>query len=67
MTKISILYTNHKSSRFDMRYYVETHMPLAIRAVGVAAGIPKGFCRAWDWRSGTGNGCTVRRDVPLFI
>jgi uncharacterized protein (TIGR02118 family) len=30
MTKISILYPNNKGARFDMRYYVETHMPLSI-------------------------------------
>src|SRR5437867_10527126 len=30
MTKISILYPNDKGSRFDMRYYVDTHMPLSI-------------------------------------
>ena len=30
MTKISILYPNKKGSRFDMRYYVETHMPMSI-------------------------------------
>jgi uncharacterized protein (TIGR02118 family) len=30
MTKISILYRNKKGSRFDMRYYVETHMPMSI-------------------------------------
>ena len=30
MTKISILYPHNKSSRFDMRYYVGTHMPLSI-------------------------------------
>lgn len=31
MTKISILYPNTKGSRFDMRYYAETHMPMSIR------------------------------------
>lgn len=30
MTKISILYPNHKTSRFDMDYYIGTHMPLSI-------------------------------------
>src|SRR4051812_21877482 len=30
MTKISILYPNSKGARFDMRYYVETHMPLSV-------------------------------------
>jgi uncharacterized protein (TIGR02118 family) len=30
MTTISILYPNNKGSRFDMRYYVNTHMPVSI-------------------------------------
>jgi uncharacterized protein (TIGR02118 family) len=30
MIKISILYPNDKNGRFDMRYYVDTHMPLSI-------------------------------------
>lgn len=30
MIKISILYPNNKGARFDMRYYVDTHMPLSI-------------------------------------
>jgi uncharacterized protein (TIGR02118 family) len=38
MTKISILYPNDKGSRFDMRYYVETHMPLAIRLLSAHSG-----------------------------
>jgi uncharacterized protein (TIGR02118 family) len=30
MIRISIMYPNNKGSRFDMRYYVETHMPMSI-------------------------------------
>jgi uncharacterized protein (TIGR02118 family) len=30
MIKISIFYPNHKDSRFDMDYYLNSHMPLAI-------------------------------------
>lgn len=30
MTKISILYPNAGGSKFDMRYYIDTHMPLAV-------------------------------------
>jgi len=30
MTKISILYPNNQGSRFDMSYYVGTHMPMSI-------------------------------------
>lgn len=30
MTRISILYPNNKASRFDMQYYVGTHMPMSI-------------------------------------
>jgi uncharacterized protein (TIGR02118 family) len=31
MIKLSILYPNKPGSRFDMGYYVGTHMPLAMR------------------------------------
>ncbi len=30
MIKISILYPNKKGSRFDMDYYLNTHMPMSI-------------------------------------
>ena len=38
MTKISILYPNSKGSRFDTRYYVETHMPLSISLLSAHPG-----------------------------
>jgi uncharacterized protein (TIGR02118 family) len=38
MTKISILYPNDKSARFDLRYYVETHMPLSISLLSAHPG-----------------------------
>jgi len=38
MTKISILYPNNKGSRFDMHYYVETHMPLSINLLSAHPG-----------------------------
>ena len=38
MIKISILYPNKKGGRFDMRYYAETHMPLAIALLSVHCG-----------------------------
>lgn len=31
MIKISILYPNNSGSRFDVGYYFETHMPMAIK------------------------------------
>ncbi|MHB1656019.1 MAG: EthD family reductase [Burkholderiales bacterium] len=31
MIRISILYPNNKGSRFDVSYYVETHMPISIK------------------------------------
>jgi hypothetical protein len=31
MIKLSILYPNKPGSRFDMNYYVATHMPLAMK------------------------------------
>jgi uncharacterized protein (TIGR02118 family) len=30
MIKISILYPNTPNSRFDLQYYIETHVPMAI-------------------------------------
>jgi len=36
--KISILYPNNKNVRFDMGYYIEKHMPLAIKLLSVHPG-----------------------------
>ena len=33
MIKISIMYPNTKGTRFDMRYYLDVHMPLAVKAL----------------------------------
>ena len=30
MTKISVLHPNRKGARFDVRYYLDTHMPRSI-------------------------------------
>jgi len=38
MIKISILYPNDKGSRFDLRYYVETHMPRSIALLSAHPG-----------------------------
>ncbi|WP_374089182.1 EthD family reductase [Methylomicrobium lacus] len=38
MIKISILYPNNPGSRFDLRYYVETHMPMSIELLGAHPG-----------------------------
>src|SRR5689334_14543772 len=38
LTKISILYPNQKGSRFDMRYYVGTHMPLSFELLSTHPG-----------------------------
>ena len=38
MTKISILYPNNKGARFDMPYYVNTHMPLSIKLLSTHPG-----------------------------
>ena len=38
MIKISILYPNNKDARFDMSYYIDTHMPLAIKLLSTHAG-----------------------------
>ena len=36
MVKISVLYPNKPGSRFDVDYYLNTHMPLAARLLGPA-------------------------------
>jgi len=38
MIKISILYPNNPGSRFDLRYYAETHMPMSIDLLGAHPG-----------------------------
>jgi uncharacterized protein (TIGR02118 family) len=38
MKKISILYPNSQGARFDMRYYVETHMPRSIELLSAHPG-----------------------------
>ncbi|MFZ3084772.1 EthD family reductase [Rhodoferax ferrireducens] len=38
MVKISILYPNSKGSRFDLSYYSQTHMPMAIDLLGTHTG-----------------------------
>lgn len=36
MIKVSILYPSKPGSRFDVNYYVQVHMPLAVRLLGSA-------------------------------
>ncbi len=36
MIKVSILYQNRQAGRFDMDYYVNTHMPMSIQMLGTA-------------------------------
>ena len=38
MIKISILYPNNPGARFDIGYYVDTHMPLAIELLSAHPG-----------------------------
>ena len=38
MVRISILYPNSKSCRFDLDYYIGKHMPLAIKLLSVHPG-----------------------------
>jgi uncharacterized protein (TIGR02118 family) len=38
MIRISILYPNKKGSQFDVRYYVETHMPMVIELLSAHPG-----------------------------
>ncbi len=36
MIKVSILYPSKPGSRFDVAYYVDVHMPMAVRLLGAA-------------------------------
>ncbi len=38
MVRISILYPNTESARFDLDYYLERHMPLSIKLLGAHPG-----------------------------
>jgi uncharacterized protein (TIGR02118 family) len=38
MIRISVLYPNHKDSRFDISYYAKTHMPMSIELLGAHPG-----------------------------
>jgi len=38
MVKISILYPNTKNARFDLSYYLNTHMPMSIERLSAAPG-----------------------------
>jgi uncharacterized protein (TIGR02118 family) len=38
MVKISIFYPNSKGARFDVRYYIDTHMPLSIKLLSAHPG-----------------------------
>lgn len=34
MVKVSVFYPNKRDSRFDVEYYLNTHMPMAARLLG---------------------------------
>jgi uncharacterized protein (TIGR02118 family) len=36
MIKVNILYPNKEDSRFDVEYYLNTHMPMSIQKLGTA-------------------------------
>ena len=36
MVKVSVLYPNRPDSRFDVEYYLNTHMPMSARLLGSA-------------------------------
>lgn len=36
MIKVNILYPNKEGSRFDLEYYINTHMPMSIQSLGTA-------------------------------
>ena len=38
MVMISIVYPNRKGSKFDLEYYIKTHMPISIERLSTHAG-----------------------------
>ena len=38
MVKISLMYPNTKNARFDISYYLNTHMPMSIERLSVSPG-----------------------------
>jgi len=38
MVKVSILYPNNNGSRFDVSYYLETHIPMAMKLLSAHPG-----------------------------
>ena len=36
MVKVSVLYPNKPGARFDVEYYLNTHMPMSARLLGAA-------------------------------
>ena len=38
MVKISLMYPNTKNARFDIGYYLNTHMPMSIERLSVSPG-----------------------------
>jgi uncharacterized protein (TIGR02118 family) len=38
MTKISVLYPNRKGARFDVHYYLDTHLPRSIKLLSLHPG-----------------------------
>jgi hypothetical protein len=38
MVRISIFYPNKTGARFDLLYYIETHVPMSIRLLSAHAG-----------------------------
>jgi uncharacterized protein (TIGR02118 family) len=61
MIKISILYPNHKGRRFDVNYYLETHMPMAAKLIGARPGF-----RGVTVERGIG-GATPESDAPFVV
>ncbi len=38
MFKVSILYPNNRGARFDLRYYIDKHMPMSIEHLSAYSG-----------------------------
>ena len=58
MIKVSVMYPNNKDAKFDLDYYCNTHIPLAIELIGEA--LKKGEVDA-------GIGGALPGEAPTFV
>ena len=65
MIKVTVLYPNKPGSHFDVEYYLNTHMPMSARLLGVA--VKDDLCRDRPQRSRSGRPATLCRDLRIHL